>query len=175
MIVPEGETCLHYSRWTRGWGKVRHSTRRNHHCSYLGAVILVLSFLVSITGLLDLPLASAKVTSPGVASNSISSSDTDATDVVSLRGILSGGTIVAADQDLGDQPVPARTEHCPMNVDLTVACPDVRSLAVLAASMPAPPDCAAAGAAAQPAEALPGVPGAPLHPVSLIRLSISRV
>lgn len=158
-----------------GMGKVRHSTRRNHHFSCVGAVVAVLSFLVAITGILDLPMTSATETRPGAASNSITSSDTDATDAVSLGRILSGGTVVAADQDPAEQPVPARTEDCPMNLGLTVACPDVLSLAVLAASMPAPPDCAAAGAAAPPAEALPRVPEAPLQPVSLVRLSISRV
>lgn len=158
-----------------GMGKVRHSTRRNHHFSRVGAVVAVLSFLVAITGILDLPMTSAKETPPGATSNSITSSDTDATDAVSLGRIFSGGTVVAADQDPGEQPFPARTEHCPMNLGLTVACPDVLSLAVFTASMPAPPDCAAADAATQPAVALPGAPGAPLHPVSLIRLSISRV
>lgn len=150
--------------------------RRHHHFSYVATTTAVLSFLVAITGILDLPMTSAQETGPGATSHAITSSYTAGAEVVGLRHILSGDTALAEDKDSGEQPVPSRTEHCPMNLGLSVACPDVLSSVVLASAVPGPPGSTpAADAAAQPAGALPEAPGAPLHPVSLIRLSISRV
>ena len=159
-----------------GAGKVRHSMRWHHDFSNLATITTVLSFLLAVTGFLDLPITSAQENGPGGTSHSITASNTEDSESVGLRLVFSGDTVVAADQDQGQQPVPSPPDHCPMNLGLSVACPDVLSSAVHAASVPvAPGSTPAAVAAAQPAGALPEVPGAPLHPVSLIRLSISRV
>ncbi|MBE4720079.1 hypothetical protein [Pseudarthrobacter sp. AB1] len=150
--------------------------RQHQAFSNVATITAVLSFLLAVTGILDLPMTSSPATGPGAVSHTIASSRTEAAEGVSLRYILSGDTVVAANKAPGRQPVPSRTGHCPMNLGLSVACPDVLSSAVLAASVPGSPGSAPpADTAAQPAGALPEVPGAPLHPVSLIRLSISRV
>ncbi|MET3718888.1 MULTISPECIES: hypothetical protein [unclassified Arthrobacter] len=148
----------------------------HHDFSYLATITAVLSFLVAITGILDLPMTSAQETGPGATLHTITASYTEDSESVGILLIFSADTVVAADQDPGEQPVPSRTEHCPMNLGLSVACPDVLSPAVLASSLPGHPGSTpAADAAAQPGGALPEAPGAQLHPVSLIRLSISRV
>ncbi|WP_146072511.1 hypothetical protein [Arthrobacter sp. 4R501] len=142
----------------------------------MATITAVLSFLLAVTGILDLPMTSSPSTGPGTGSHTIASVRTEAAEVVSLRYTPSRDTVVAADNGPGNQPVPSRTGHCPMNLGLSVACPDVLSPAVLAASVPGSPGSTpAADTAARPTGALPEVPGAPLHPVSLIRLSISRV
>ena len=150
--------------------------RQHQAFSNVATIAAVLSFLLAVTGILDLPMTSSPATGPGAVSNTIASSRTEAAEVVSLRYTPSRDTVVAADKGLGKQPVPSRTGHCPMNLGLSVACPDVLSPAVLAASVPGSPGSTpAADTAAPKAVAPPEVPGAPLHPVSLIRLSISRV
>lgn len=150
--------------------------RRHHNFSNLATITAVVSFLLAITGILDMPMTSAQETEPGGTSHSITASYTEDSESMGIRLVFSGDAVVAADQDPGEQTVPSRPEHCPMNLGLSVACPDVLSPAVAPSFVPGEPgSTSAAGAAAQPAGALPGVPGGPLHPVSLIRLSISRV
>lgn len=161
--------------------------RWHHHFSHVAAFTAVLSFLVAITGILDLPMTSAQATLSGpitsaeetlsdAESNSITLSFPEATDVGNLRNIFSGDPLVATDSGPGDQPVPARTAHCPLNLGLTVVCPDVLSSAVLATSVPGPPDSIpSTEATRQPVGTPSEAPGTPLHAVSLIRLSISRV
>lgn len=150
--------------------------RRHHNFSAVVRISVVLSFLVAITGILDLTVTSAQKTQPGATSHTITSSYTGAAEVVSLPHVRSGDTVVTADQGPGDQPVPSRTEHCPTDPALSVACPDVLSPAVLDVSVPGfPARTFTADAAAQPVGALPEVPAAALRPVSLILLSISRV
>lgn len=159
-----------------GWAKVRHSMRQHQAFSNVATITAVFSFLVAVTGILDLPMTSSPATGPGAVSHTIASSRAEAAEGVSLRYVLARDTVVAADKGPGNQPVPSRTGHCPMNLGLSVSCPDVLSPAVLAASVPGSPGSIAADDTAAPkAGALPEVPGAPLHPVSLIRLSISRV
>lgn len=150
--------------------------RRRRDFSHLAAIIAVLSFLLAITGILDLPMTSAQETGPGATSHTVTTSYAEDSGSVGIRLIFLVDTVQAGVQDPGDQPVPFRPDHCPLNLGLSVACPDVLSPAVLASSVPGSPDSTqAAGPAAQPAGALPEVAGAPLQPVSLIRLSISRV
>lgn len=148
----------------------------HHDFSKLATITAVLSFLLAITGILDLPMTSAQETGPGATSHSIALSDLEDSEFVDIGLALSADIAVVVDNDRVGQRVPSRNGHCPMNLGVSVACPDVLSPAVLAASVPGSPgSTTAAGTAAQPAGALPEVPGAPLHPVSLIRLSISRV
>lgn len=174
MIAAEGETYYFFATNT-GVG-VRHSMRRHQELSYVAVITAVLSFLVAVTGILDLALTSAQETRPGAVSRTITSSYTAAAEVDGLRHTVSADTALAAENDPGEQPAPSRTEHCPMNLGLTVACPDVLSSAVLASSLPEHPGSTpVADPAAPQAGALPELPATPLHPVSLIRLSISRV
>lgn len=150
--------------------------RWHHDISHFAPITLVLSFLLAITGILDLPMTSAQETGSVASSHSVTASRTEDSEDVGIQVIFSGETIVASDPDPGQQPVPSRPEHCPTHPGISVACPDVLSSAVHAVSVPVPPgSTSAADGAAQPPGALPEVPGAPLHPVSLIRLSISRV
>ncbi|MDO5864987.1 MULTISPECIES: hypothetical protein [Paenarthrobacter] len=149
--------------------------RLHERSSSLAAITAVLSFLLAITGFLDLPTTSAQVTGPGAISHAIALSGEDS-DFVGNRPAPSAETGVAADSDQVGHPLPSRSKHCPLNLGLSVACPDVLSSAVAPSSVPEEPGSAyAGGTREQPAGAIPEVPGAPLHPVSLIRLSISRV
>lgn len=166
----------HDSRLTRGRGNVRHSMQLHERFFSLAAITAVLSFLLAITGVLDLPTKSAHVTEPGVISHAITLSDLGDSDFVGIRLALSAETVVAAENDRVGHRLPSSNKHCPMNLGLSVACPDVLSSAVAPSSVPGEPGSAyAGGTPAQPTGAIPEVPGAPLHPVSLIRLSISRV
>lgn len=150
--------------------------RWHERSSSLAAIIAVLSFLLAITGIPDLPTPSVQVTEPGAISHAIALSDLEDSGFVGIRLTPSAETVVAADNDQVGHRLPSRTEHCPMNLGLSVACPDVLSSAVAPSSVPGEPGSAyAGGTPAQPTGAIPEVPGAPLHPVSLIRLSISRV
>lgn len=152
---------------------MRHSMRWHHDFSNVAAITAVLVFLVAITGIPDRPMESTQETGASATSRTVTLSDPENSEFVSIRLVLSGDTAVVAENDGVRQPAPSRTEHCPMNLGLSVACPDVLSSAVAPSSVPGVRGSAsAAGAAAQPAGALPG---APLHPVSLIRLPISRV
>lgn len=162
---------------------MRHYKRWHHHFFRLAAFTAVLSFLVAMTGVLDFPntatpsgpMMSAQATLSGAESNSITLSYPEATDVGNLRNIFSGDTLAAKDSGPGDQPVPARTAHCPMNLGLTVVCPDVLSLAVPATSVPVPPDSIpSTEATRQPVGALSESLLTPVYAVSLTRLSISR-
>lgn len=142
----------------------------------MATITAVLSFLLATTGILDRALTSGQETRPGAVSRTITSSYTAAAEVDGPRPAVSGDSAFSAEKDGTEQPVPSRTEHCPMDTGLAVACPDVLSSAVAAASVPvAPGSTPAVGAAAWPAGVLPEVAGAPLQPVLLIRLSISRV
>lgn len=156
-----------------GGEKVRHSMRWLHVFSTLATITAVLSFILATTGTVDLPRASAQETGQGGTAHSVTASNTE--DSAGIRIALSNDTFFVA-ADRGQQRLPSRPEHCPMTLGWSAACPDVLSSAVLAASVAVSPgSIPAVGAAVQPAGVLPGVAGASLQPVSLIRLSISRV
>ena len=156
---------------------MRHSTRWQHDFSYLAAFIAVLSLLVATTGALDLPTTAAEETPPASTARIIDSSDTEGTEFISPRLAPPSDEAAVVVSGPGNQPLPFLPEHCPMNLGLSVTCPDVLASAVPATPVPGPPGSLASTteAAEQPAGALPEAFGAPLHPVSLIRLSISRV
>lgn len=165
-------------------GKVRHYKRWHHHFSELAASIAVLSFLVAMTGILDFPntatlsgpMISAQATLSGAESSSMILSYPESTDFGSLRTVLSSDPPAGKDSDPGDQSVPAHTAHCPMNLGLTVVCPDVLSSAVPATLVPEPADSIhSLEAPRQPARALSESLVTSFYPVSLTRLSISRV
>lgn len=151
--------------------------RRHQGVSSAAAITAVLSFLVAVTGILGPALTSTpQETSPGAVSLTIAPSYTAAANAVGIRPTVSGDTALAAVKSPGEHPVPPRPAHCPLNLGLTVACPDVLSSAVLASAVPAHPGSTpVADAAAPHARALPELPATPLYAVSLIRLSVSRV
>ncbi|MEC5182158.1 hypothetical protein [Arthrobacter sp. CG_A4] len=151
--------------------------RWQHDFSYLAAFLAVLSLFVAMTGALDLPMTAAEETPPASTGRFLDSSDTEGAEFTAPRIAPPSDEAVVAVSGPGNQPLPFLPEHCPMNLGLSVTCPDVLSSAVLATSVPGPPGRipSSAEAAGQPDGALPEAPGAPILPVSLIRLSISRV
>lgn len=102
---------------------MRHYKRWHHHFSQVVAFTAVLSFLVAVSGILDIPNTAtvsgstmyAQATPLGAEPNSIRFSYPESTDVGNLRSVLFSEPRVAKDSGLGDQSLPAHTAHCPRN------------------------------------------------------------
>lgn len=153
------------------------STRWHHGYFSLATITAVLSLLLAVTGILNLSTTSVEETQRGTSWQTIALNALEGSNSEGTRVAPSAETAVAVvDNDLVGQGIPSGNGHCPMNLSLTVVCPDVLSSAVGPPFIPVAPGITfAANPAAQAAGPPVGDPRAPLQPVSLIRLSISRV